>query len=114
MPNEILKAMRGLREDMRQRLMQSPEYRALLALDRSIEEITLIMETVAQAAPEAAREASPEPATEAPQPAPAPQPAMASRPNAIASAFADTLAAKMDQRHVARAAYVPAARAMGG
>jgi hypothetical protein len=106
MPHEILKAMRALREDLRQRLLQSPEYRALLALDRSIEEIGMIMDAMAQPIPEAAIENVParEPAVEAPQ-----QPAVA-RSNGIASVFAETLAAKMDQRHGAR----PAARAIAG
>ncbi len=106
MPHEILKAMRALREDLRQRLLQSPEYRALLALDRSIEEIGLIMGALAPTTPEATIEtvAAREPAVEAPQQA------AAARSNGIASVFAETLAAKMDQRHGAR----PAARALAG
>ncbi len=99
MPHEILKAMRALREDLRQRLLQSPEYRALLALDRSIEEIGMIMGTLAPPMPEATIEKvrAPEPVVEAPQPA------VAARSNGIASVFAETLAAKMEQRHGARA-----------
>ncbi|MGO8739561.1 hypothetical protein [Rhodoblastus sp.] len=106
MPHEILKAMRALREDLRQRLLQSPEYRALLALDRSIDEIGMIMGTLAPHIPEATIESAPapEPMVETPQQAPA------ARSNGIASVFAETLAAKMDQRHVAR----PASRALAG
>ncbi|MCI4678844.1 hypothetical protein K9U39_00985 [Rhodoblastus acidophilus] len=112
MSHEILKAMGALREDMRQRLMQAPEYRALLALDRSIEEIGLIMRDIPPALPEVAAEVAPAPE----QVIEAPQAAQVARPNAIASAFAETLAAKMDQRHGARAgaAYAPLARAAGG
>ena len=100
MPHEILKAMRALREDLRQRLLQSPEYRALLALDRSIEEIGMIMGALAPPIREAAVEdvPAPEPAVEPPQQA------AAGRSNGIASALAETLAAKMDLRHGARTA----------
>ncbi|HUO53743.1 MAG TPA: hypothetical protein VMU18_03305 [Rhodoblastus sp.] len=110
MSNEILKSMRALREEMRQRLIQAPEYRALIALDRSIEEISLIMQDVhgstsIPAQPEPTP--SPDPVSEAAQPA---------RANAIATAFAETLAAKMDRRQVARPAngYIPGAHAFGG
>ena len=44
MPDDILNSMRGLREDMRQRLLQSAEYRALEALDAAIDEIGLILQ----------------------------------------------------------------------
>src|SRR5208283_4255744 len=44
MPHDILNSMRALREDMRQRLLQVPEYRALVALDHSIDEICLILQ----------------------------------------------------------------------
>ena len=106
MPHEILKAMRALREDLRQRLLQSPEYRALLALDRSIEEIGMIMGALAQPIPEAAIEnvPAPEPAVEAQRQA------SAARSNGIASVFAETLAAKMDQRQGVR----PGGRALAG
>ncbi len=106
MPREILKSMRALREDLRQRLLKSPEYRALLALDRSIEEIGLIMGALAPPVPEATIEnvPAPEPAVEAPPLA------AAARSNGIASVFAETLAAKMDQRHGVRAG----ARAIAG
>ena len=102
MPHDILNAMRALREDMRQRLMQVPEYRALVALDRSIDEICLILqESLSVVAPPAAvqetRAVPPQPMyQDAPPPA-------ATRQNAIASAFAETLAAKIDQRNGARA-----------
>jgi hypothetical protein len=43
MPDDILDAMRALREDMRRRLLQSPEYRALDALDSAMEEIAAIL-----------------------------------------------------------------------
>jgi len=96
MPHEILNTMRTLREDMRQRLLQLPEYRALVALDRSIEEISEIMGQAMGPA---------EASTPAPEPAPGAEtpPPPAARPNSIASAFAETLAARIDQRQ-ARAA----------
>ena len=110
MPHDIVNAMRNLREDMRQRLLQAPEYRAFLALERSIEEIDAILRDT----------------MEAPAAAPVPahqsvlavetmtQPAAPARHHAIATAFAETLAAKMDQRSAARPAGYPlAARAAG-
>jgi hypothetical protein len=112
MPHDILNAMRALREDMRQRLLQVPEYRALVALDRSIEEIGVILQ-------EALDLAAPQPT--APEPVAPPQAAMAPpanpppaiaeaappRPSAIATAFAETLAAQIDQRNGARTAAYP-------
>lgn len=99
MSHDILNSMRALREDMRQRLLQIPEYRALVALDRSIVEIDVILkETFFVAAPPCA----------APEPLAAPQAVIAQqavpesespRPSAIASAFAETLAAKIEQRN---------------
>ena len=133
MPDDILNAMRALREDMRRRLLQSPEYRALEALDAAIDEIAAILhEKRADEAP--APESLPVPATQAPpvgaeiQIAPAPPaaqpreaspagaeapPTPAARHNAIAAAFAETLAAKLDPRNTARqpAACQPARRA---
>ena len=44
MPDDILNSMRGLREDMRQRLCRSAEYRALEALDAAIDEIGAILQ----------------------------------------------------------------------
>jgi len=134
MPHEILESMRALREDMRQRLLQVPEYRALVALDRSIDELCAILQEkmmqerveyhqpqVAQApAPMSAPMPAPMP-THAPAPvaAPAPQPMEAAQPRSggIATAFAETLAAKIDQRNLARAAAVyapPTHRTLGG
>jgi hypothetical protein len=125
MSDDILNAMRALREDMRRRLLQSPEYRALEALDSAIDEIAAILRE--KRAPEAA---SPELPAQAPpiaseiQIATAPAqpaapgteapPSSAARHNAIAAAFAETLAAKLDPRNAARAtavAYQPARRA---
>ncbi|MGO9388729.1 hypothetical protein [Rhodoblastus sp.] len=108
MPHDILNSMRALREDMRQRLLQVPEYRALVALDHSIDEICLILQ---DSFPAAARESA-----VAPPPAHVPQviapEAAPARQNAIATAFAETLAAKIDQRNGARATtYQPAPRA---
>jgi hypothetical protein len=118
MPDDILNSMRGLREDMRQRLLQSAEYRALEALDAAIDEIGLILQEappVPAPAPIAtempmqeagpsrdaaqARDVAPPsaPATVAPQ-------TPAARHHAIAAAFAETLAAKLDPRNGARAA----------
>jgi hypothetical protein len=112
MPHEILKTMRALREDMRHRLLQLPEYRALVALDRSIEEICGIMREALEPA-----EASAPPTEPAPAPAPEAAPAspVAVRQSAIASAFAETLAAKIDHRQ-ARAAngYAQGRHALGG
>ncbi len=125
MPHDILNSMRSLREDMRQRLLQVPEYRALVALDRSIDEICAILhEPAAASAPlqmlqEAAAPPSPllrQPAAIASMapmaPEPSPPPATAARHAAIATAFAETLAAKLDQRNVGRATtpYAPANR----
>ena len=129
MPHDILNTMRALREDMRQRLMQVPEYRALMALDRSIDEIGGILQAGILAAnvappqqaplelrssqapmelrsPQAPMELRPPPAPMEPQQQPARQ------GGGIASAFAETLAAKMDQRNNARAAasYLPTHR----
>lgn len=86
-PYEILKSLRALREEMRQSLMEVPEYRTLAALDRSIEEISAIM----RAPPEAenvpsVRGPEPDPVVEAP------------RGNAVAAAFADSLAARLERR----------------
>jgi hypothetical protein len=114
MPHEILESMRALREDMRQRLLQVPEYRALVSLDRSIDELCAILQdTMPQQAMRDYTQpvAAPAPMVMAPQPAPVaapiPQPAEVVQPRAsgIASAFAETLAAKMDQRNLARAQY---------
>jgi hypothetical protein len=106
--------MRSLREEMRQRLLQVPEYRALVTLDRSIDEICSIMEetpaptalTTPPAAPEYPSISVVEPVA---------QPAAPARHHAIANAFAETLAAKMDQRPAARPApaFPLAARAAG-
>jgi hypothetical protein len=120
MPHDILNSMRALREDMRQRLLQVPEYRALVALDHSIDEICVILqESLAVAPPPPA---APEPVvppqaailqTAIPQPA-IPE-AAPPRPSAIATAFAETLAAKIDQRNGVRTApYQPATRALAG
>jgi hypothetical protein len=107
MPHDILNAMRALREDMRQRLLQVPEYRALMALDHSIEEICVILQepfTVAEPdtapPPQAAVPQTAAPQTFVPEAAP-------QRPSAIASAFAETLAAKIDQRNGGRTATYP-------
>lgn len=114
MPHETLKTMRALREDMRQRLLNVPEYRTLVALDRSIEELCGIMQDALALVEAPARETEMAPAPQAqietPQPATA-----AARQNAIASAFAETLAAKMDHRQGARTnGYPQAQRALGG
>jgi hypothetical protein len=126
MPQEILESMRALREDMRQRLLLVPEYRALVALDRSIDEICeILQEPMAQQAMRAeyahsVAPSAPQMASQAPVHAPAavamPQPAEAApqRSAGIATAFAETLAAKIDQRNLARAAYAPPVhRALG-
>ncbi len=128
MPHDILDSMRALREDMRQRLMQVPEYRALMALDRSIDEICdILQDSIAQMAhpavapppivgqPDVAQQnAQQYPEAEAVVAvervvAPAPAPLHPARQGAIASAFAETLAAKLDQRNGARAgaSYLP-------
>ncbi len=111
MPHDILNSMRALREDMRQRLLQVPEYRALVALDHSIDEICLILQ-------DSFAVAAPEPVVAPPQ-APMAQAVVAeaapARQSAIATAFAETLAARIDQRNGARAAiYQPAPRAQAG
>jgi hypothetical protein len=101
MPHEMLNSMRSLREDMRQRLMQVPEYRALMALDRSIEEICdILRDTLSLGGPQGAIApvADGEPMvaqtrSSAAMPAHAPQ-----RQGAIATAFAESLAARLDQR----------------
>ena len=112
MPHDILNSMRALREDMRQRLLQVPEYRALVALDHSIDEICVILQESRSVAP---------PPTAAPEPVAAPQAviprtavseAAPPRPSAIATAFAETLAAKIDQRQGARAATYPSTTRM--
>jgi hypothetical protein len=120
MPDDILNAMRGLREDMRQRLLQSSEYRALEALDAAIDEIGAILlgaPAVAASAPVVSeiqiapphdagpnREAGPA-RDVAPLSAPVAAPQTpAARHHAIAAAFAETLAAKLDPRNGARAA----------
>ncbi len=110
MPDDILNSMRALREDMRQRLLQVPEYRALVALDHSIDEIRLILQDSFAGAPE--------PVVAPPQ-ASIPQVVVTEatpvRQSAIAAAFAETLAAKIDQRNGVRAAtYQPAPRAQAG
>jgi hypothetical protein len=120
MPHDILNSMRALREDMRQRLLQVPEYRALVALDHSIDEICVILqETFTVAAPEPtppAQAANPPlavPQIGVPQtfiPEAAPQ-----RSSSIATAFAETLAAKIDQRNGGRTStYQPASRVLAG
>ena len=121
MPDDILNAMRGLREDMRQRLLQSPEYRALEALDAVIDEIGAILQKappVSASAPVAseiqiaplqearlqeAGQSAAAPPPSAPAALMAPQ-TPAARHQAIADAFAETLAAKLDPRNGARAA----------
>jgi hypothetical protein len=96
MSQEIINTMRNLREDMRQRLLLVPEYRALVALDRSIDEICAIMQE--PATPQPAAHTTPAEPAAALEPAPVeylPQPAAPVRQSAIANAFAETLAAKM-------------------
>lgn len=123
MSDEILNAMRALREDMRQRLMQAPEYRALVALDRAIDEVCAILHDLSPvAAPQNVAAPQAEAETETPEPAPQIQPqpiqSVAAEPaatpaakhNAIAAAFAETLAARLDQRNGARAAAYQASR----
>jgi hypothetical protein len=114
MPQDLVNALRNLREEMRQRLLQVPEYRALVTLDRSIDEICSIM----QEAPTPAALTAPPAAPEYPSISvvePAAQSAAPARHHAIANAFAETLAAKMDQRPAARPAptFPLAARAAG-
>jgi Ni,Fe-hydrogenase III small subunit len=90
---------------MRQRLLQVPEYRALAALDHSIHEICAILQ-------ESLSVAAPEPV--APPQAAIPE-AAPPRPSAIATAFAETLAAKIDQRNGARtASHQPVSRVHAG
>jgi hypothetical protein len=128
MPDDILNSMRALREDMRRRLLQSPEYRALEALDSAIDEIAVILmekpthearapETPVREphAPPLASEIQIAQATASARETAAPAeaaPTPASRHNAIAAAFAESLAAKLDPRNTARpaAAYQPARR----
>jgi hypothetical protein len=106
MPQDIVNAMRNLREEMRQRLLQVPEYRALVALDKSIDEICSIMRETSPAS----LTASPPARAIAPDHAsvsvvePDAQPAAPARHHGIANAFAETLAARMDQRSAARPA----------
>jgi hypothetical protein len=110
MPDDILNSMRGLREDMRQRLLQSAEYRALEALDAAIDKISLILQ-VAPAVPAPAPLASEMPLQEAgpsrdaapardvalpSTPAIVAPQAPAARHPAIEAAFAGTLAAKLE------------------
>jgi hypothetical protein len=116
MTDEFLNSMRALREDLRQRLLHAPEYRALVALDRTIEEIYVILNDPFPASVPSAM-ATPAAAPEAPMTPPAPPapPPMAAEPalsasarhNAIAAAFAETLAAKLDHRNIARANVSP-------
>jgi pyruvate/2-oxoglutarate dehydrogenase complex dihydrolipoamide acyltransferase (E2) component len=122
MSDDILNAMRALREDMRQRLMQAPEYRALVALDRAIDEVCAILhdpasdaapaamaETKANSAPQA--QATPAaPPVEAPVAPSEPPLSSVARHNAIAAAFAETLAARLDQRGARASATYPAGR----
>ena len=110
MPHDILNTMRALREDMRQRLMQVPEYRALVALDRSIDEIGGILQAGMIAATVAPPQQAPMELRQ--QPVPMELPPQPARQGGIASAFAETLAAKVDQRNSARAAssYLPTHR----
>jgi hypothetical protein len=122
MPDDILNAMRGLRENMRQRLLQSSEYRALEALDAAIDEIGAILQgapPVSASAPVVSeiqiappQDAGPSrDAAQARDVAPSSAPAVvvapqtpAARHHAIAAAFAETLAAKLDPRNGARTA----------
>ena len=120
MADDILDSMRGRREDMRQRLLQSSEYRALEALDAAIDTIGAILQgapSVAALAPVVSEieVAPPQDAGESRHAAPparevAAPPTPAARHHAIAAAFAETLAAKLDPRNGARAAtaYQPA------
>jgi hypothetical protein len=114
MPDDILNSMRGLREDMRQRLLQSAEYRALEALDAAIDKISLILQ-VAPVVPAPAPLASEMPmqdagpiAAPAREVAPPSTPAIvapqtpAARHPAIEAAFAGTLAAKLESRNGSR------------
>jgi hypothetical protein len=105
MPHDILNSMRALREELAQRLSLVPEYRALVALDRSIEEICVILQDS-----DAAMDAQ---AAFAQQPSSPPQAVAQAQPqarkSAVATAFAETLAAKIDQRVAARAAAFPQA-----
>jgi hypothetical protein len=118
MTHDIVNTMQSLREEMRQRLLQAPEYRALEALDRSIEEICAIMRETAPLS-ESPR-AAPAPLSVRDQPSvgvvvPVARPAPAARHGAIASAFAETLAAKIDQRPGSRpSAPFPLAARAGG
>ncbi|MDI9848923.1 hypothetical protein QM467_12735 [Rhodoblastus sp. 17X3] len=118
MPQDIVNAMRNLREEIRQRLLQAPEYRALVTLDRSIEEICSIMQEAPAPASlshlPAARTAAPEHPPIAVL-EPAAQPTAPARHHSIANAFAETLAARMEQRPAARPApaFPLAARAAG-
>lgn len=112
MPQDIINAMRAMREDMRQRLMQAPEYRALEALDHSIEEISAIMREAQPAVtqPPVGKEASAI-AVDMASPEAAARPQVGTGRTAIANAFAETLAGRIDQR---RAAAFPLAHAAGG
>ena len=113
MPHEIMNVLSELREGMRQRLFQVPEYRALMALDRSIEEIGQIMRD--NIAPAPMNETRDEMASAPEQTVAACHPAQVTRNNAIASAFAETLTAKLDQRQAVRAtgAHMQGLRALG-
>lgn len=112
MSDHVLDAMRDLREELRQRLLQVSEYRALMALDRSIKEMCDILESrpaPIEVAPEAETPQRPVVVETPPAPAPA-------RSNTIAAAFAETLASKIDQRsgRPVIAPYLPNHRAVGG
>ena len=113
MSDHVLDAMRDLREELRQRLLQVSEYRALMALDRSIKEMCDILEArpaPVEAAPQAETPQRPL-AVEVEAP-----PAAPPRSNTIAAAFAETLANKIEQRsgRPVIASYLPAQRAVGG
>jgi len=113
MSDHVLDAMRDLREELRQRLLQVSEYRALMAIDRSIKEMCDILEArpaPLEAAPEVETPQRPA-AVEVVQP-----PAAPTRANTIAAAFAETLSNKIDQKNgrPVMSSYLPAHRAHGG
>ncbi len=138
MAQDTLNSLRALREDLRQRLLQMPEYRALVSMDRTIAEVCEILQnpaagaafeseakTVLAKASTQERERVLErdepvmqtPVMQAPPPAKATVVPESVRQNAIASAFVDSLNAKLEQGGAPRPSitpYLPTHHAVAG
>ena len=109
MSQELLQPLQSMRDQLRERLFQRPEYRAIQALERSITEISEIFESAGELRTAGYEDATDQQST--------PKLAVVREQDRMAADLAETIAARAAQSVTsARAAptpYVPAQRVSG-